>query len=85
MRFIFIAVFFITSFQGLAQPVVGKDKGLPTYTAAEGEKLKMNALGPLPPEPPPPQVPISGIEILLGLGAAFGAKRFIASRKKITQ
>jgi hypothetical protein len=82
MRVFFAAVFIFYSFLSLAQPGGGKGGGLPTYTQAEGELLTMNAEGPLPPVPPPMQVPISGIEILLGLGAAFGAKRMISYHRK---
>jgi len=37
---------------------------------------------PTPPGPPPPNpVPISGIEILVGVGALLGVKRLIQHRK----
>jgi hypothetical protein len=38
--------------------------------------------GPPPPDPEQP-VPLTGIEILLGAGAAFGVKKIIDSRKKV--
>jgi hypothetical protein len=81
MRIFIAAVFIFYSSICLAQPGGGKGGGLPTYTAAEGELLAMNALGPVPP-PPGNEVPISGIEILIGLGAAFGAKRMISYHRK---
>lgn len=37
---------------------------------------------PVPDEPPPPNpVPISGIEILVGVGALLGVRRLIQHRK----
>jgi hypothetical protein len=38
--------------------------------------------GPPPPDPEQP-VPLTGIEILLGAGAALGVKKIIDSRKKV--
>lgn len=35
-----------------------------------------------PGPPPDPDVPITGIEILLGIGGLFGVKRLYDSRKK---
>jgi hypothetical protein len=66
----------------IAQPGGGKGGGIPTYTQAEGELLMMNSMGPVGIPPNPDPVPISGIEILLGLGAAFGAKRMISYHRK---
>jgi hypothetical protein len=82
MRFFFtvVLIFYITL--SLAQPGGGKGGGLPTYTQAEEELLLMSAHdNPFPPNNPDP-VPISGIEILLGLGAVFGAKRMISYHRK---
>jgi len=83
MRFI-LAGFIILFYTAIvfAQPGGGKGGGLPTYTQAEGELLTMNANGPVPP-PPGNEVPISGIEILLAIGAAFGAKRMISYNRKL--
>jgi hypothetical protein len=35
-----------------------------------------------PQDPPPVDTPLTGIEILVGLGALFGAKKMFDSRKK---
>lgn len=35
-----------------------------------------------PPGNPPPPTPISGVEILLGLGGLYGAKRFYDLKRK---
>ncbi len=35
-----------------------------------------------PNNPPPVDTPLTGIEILVGLGALFGAKKMFDSRKK---
>ncbi|HMP98618.1 MAG TPA: hypothetical protein PKC24_02480 [Cyclobacteriaceae bacterium] len=73
---IFVLVVSLPLYICMAQPSIPKNSELPTYTQTELEGLMMNAQGPIPPEPPPPQVPISGIEILIGLGVILGFKRF---------
>ena len=35
-----------------------------------------------PADPPPVDTPLTGIEILLGLGGLFGAKKMVDSRRK---
>jgi hypothetical protein len=36
----------------------------------------------IPPDPPTPDVPITGIEILIGAGALLGARKLMRSRNK---